>query len=353
MSKGKSELKYYLFGAFFAAIVLVTMLFLIILWITSPSFFTDSVLSQKGGLGDAINGITAPFIGISIAILTFLAFYMQFKANEVHNKQFEELSLDKEQENHENKILYLIKKNRNIAVNMSIGYGGNSINGDKCFNRMFNEFRASYEIVNSFYHDELEQKKLNNKDIINISYIIFYNGVGDTSDTLNHTVIKNAPRLQELLDIFSGISKAWLNQDAGASFTDVMNQKLFGVEYNSTPIEKLEYLPFDGHMTRLGQYFRNLFHVLTYTYNDAKLDNDGYELIKTLRSQLSNYEQILICFNSLSLYGMPLHKDSLIEKYKLIKNIPLPLIDFSGDIHDIYKNIKFEWDEVIERANNM
>jgi len=234
---------------------------------------------------------------------------------------------------------------------MSIGYDGNSIEGDKCFNRMFNEYRASYEIVNSFYHDEVEQKKLNNKDIVNISYIIFYNGVGDTSNILNHAVIKNAPRLSELLDVFNNISKIWQQQDAGASFEDVVNEKLYGVEYNISPIEKLEYLPFDGHMTRLGQYFRNLFHILTYTYNDATLDDNGYELIKSLRSQLSNYEQILIYFNSLSLYGVPLHKDKLIEEYKLIKNIPLPLINFSGDIHKFYKNIIFEWDEVIERAN--
>jgi len=344
MSKGNPELKYYLFGAFFAAIVLVIVLFLIVVWVTSPAFFTDYILSQKGGLGDAINGITAPFIGVSVAILTFLAFYMQFKANETHNRQFNEQSLEKEREKHENKILYLIKKNRNIAVNMNIG---ESIKGAKCFTKMFNEYREAYKITNSFYADDIKEGALNNKDIINISYLIFYNGVGETSNILNDSILKNAPRLTVLLSIFHSAATASEN---GAETL----KKHYHVDFDHKILSDLNYKPFDGHTTRLGQYFRNLFHILSYTYNIpveliSKLEN--YELIKSLRSQLSSYEQILIYFNSLSLYGKPLEDNGFIEQYHLIKNIPLPLIEFSGDIHDYYNEIDFEWDEIIERAN--
>lgn len=123
------------------------------------------------------------------------------------------------------------------------------------------------------------------------------------------------------------------------------------IEYEVTPLIDLGYKPFDGHTTRLGQYFRNLFHILDYTQNIHILSQeDKYELIKSLRSQLSSYEQILIYFNSLSLYGIPLRENGFINNYKLIKNIPIPLVDFAGDIHTQYGSIKFEWDEIVLRA---
>ena len=59
-----------------------------------------------------------------------------------------------------------------------------------------------------------------------------------------------------------------------------------------------------------------------------------YNYVKNLRAQLSNYEQMLLYYNSLSRFGQPwieiknvILKPYLI-KYKMIKNIPLSLADF-------------------------
>jgi len=334
-----------IFSAFFLTLMLYTF--------TMPAKYHFFDFSLTGSIGDTINGVTAPFIGVSVAILTFLAFYMQYNANETHNIQFDTQSVEKKSEKHEKKILYLIKENRNIAINMSIGDDGSRIEGYKCFSRMFNEFRVSYEIVSSFYSSYIKEGRITDNEIINIAYMIFYNGVGDTSNILNHKVLKSAPQISKLLDIFNDTSKYW---EEGKELRQQTHELLYGVEYNLKPIENIEYKPFDGHMTRLGQYFRNLFHILSYTFdveNELLSKNDGYELIKSLRSQLSNYEQILIYFNSLSLYGEPLHDNNLIDKYQLIKNIPLPLVDFSGDIHEYYRDIEFEWDEVLKRAERL
>ena len=51
-----------------------------------PTYFTESERynfnKDTGIIGDTIGGIMGPFVAIAAAILTFLAFWVQFKANE-------------------------------------------------------------------------------------------------------------------------------------------------------------------------------------------------------------------------------------------------------------------------------
>src|SRR5690606_14381298 len=52
---------------------------------------------RTGQIGDTIGGIINPFIALAGVLLTFLAFYMQIKANQIQIKQFKEgLEKDKE-----------------------------------------------------------------------------------------------------------------------------------------------------------------------------------------------------------------------------------------------------------------
>lgn len=51
-----------------------------------PTYFTESeryyFYKETGTIGDTIGGTMGPFVAIAAAILTFLAFWVQFKANE-------------------------------------------------------------------------------------------------------------------------------------------------------------------------------------------------------------------------------------------------------------------------------
>lgn len=54
-----------------------------------PTWFTKSGnwdFRETGQIGDTIGGIMSPFVAIAAAILTFLAFWVQFKANEQQRK---------------------------------------------------------------------------------------------------------------------------------------------------------------------------------------------------------------------------------------------------------------------------
>ena len=62
-----------------------------------PLFVESYDYSTLGSLGDATGGFLNPMIAIAAALLTFLAFYVQFQANNQVVKQFEKQKVDESQ----------------------------------------------------------------------------------------------------------------------------------------------------------------------------------------------------------------------------------------------------------------
>lgn len=79
----------------------------------APYFFAKKILppdidfSNTGTIGDTIGGLMNPFIAIAGILITFLAFYMQIKANEIQIRQFKEsFEIDKRKEEKINKTSF-------------------------------------------------------------------------------------------------------------------------------------------------------------------------------------------------------------------------------------------------------
>ncbi|WP_417356250.1 hypothetical protein [Flavobacterium sp.] len=72
-------------------IVIITLIFAFFapFIFTAPAKWKSFDFTTTGPIGDTIGGLMNPFIAISAAILTFLAFYIQKKANDELKKQFE------------------------------------------------------------------------------------------------------------------------------------------------------------------------------------------------------------------------------------------------------------------------
>jgi hypothetical protein len=99
---------------------------------------------------------------------------------------------------------------------------------------------------------------------------------------------------------------------------------------------------YGGHQHRLGHYYRHLFQTVKFVNLQTRLSfQQKYFYVKTLRAQLSSYEQALLFINSLSMLGhawelLPkfeksksdkiskkrLSRNRLITNYNLIKNVP-------------------------------
>lgn len=339
MRRENQSLEFYIKkAALWWSIGAVASLILVFL-LTIKTNFAFFDYTKTGEIGDTIGGISSPFIGIAAAVLTFLAFYMQFKANEMHSSQFMIQKKENERNKHESTIVFLMKQNRSIVDSMSVG---GKKQGATCFVLMLLELQAIFVITKDFYTN-----KLTDDELANISYLLLFNGVGSKSDELNMPLLQHIPKHQELLWLLRGIV--------------VVDDKVYGIEnleskiYIRNLLYNMQYKPFDGHQSRLGHYFRNLFHMLKYTTSvDDELisPDDKYEIIKSLRSQLTSHEQIFIYFNAISSYGAPMREAKYIETYQLIKNIPLPMVSFAGDIRERFPDVQFEWDEIISRAES-
>jgi hypothetical protein len=86
------------------------------------------------------------------------------------------------------------------------------------------------------------------------------------------------------------------------------------------------------------------------------LDDEKYNYVKTLRAQLSSYEQVLLFWDSVSPLGYvwemeerklnsgtPDKYKCLITIYNLLKNIPEGLIEGEVNVNRFYPDVKYDW----------
>ncbi|MCH5715566.1 putative phage abortive infection protein [Niabella hibiscisoli] len=128
------------------------------------------------------------------------------------------------------------------------------------------------------------------------------------------------------------------------------------VEHNGKKAVFIQvYQPFTGHGTKIGHYFRHLFQTVEYVDrqdNPLFTETIKYSYLKTLRAQLSNFEQIILYYNSMSLLGNDWIKKEYIKKYKLLINLPLSFADFGIEPEEKFKDeIKadrdfFDWNKL-------
>ena len=95
--------------------------------------------------------------------------------------------------------------------------------------------------------------------------------------------------------------------------------------------QKIRFVPFSGHSSRLAHYYRHLYQISKYLKksesNRTLSEENTSDLFVTLRAQLSNQEQLLIYINYLIGFGNSWDrlgkKNEFLTKNKLIHNIPL------------------------------
>lgn len=173
------------------------------------------------------------------------------------------------------------------------------------------------------YLCENHHLKLDDVDKGGMAYTILYFGIGDKSNRILRDYFRKN------YNAVSGEQVTWI-------ITEL--QKLKRTNENRHR--------FVGHQIRLGHYYRHLFQTVKYVDDQKYLNKKRYEYIKTLRAQLTTFEESLLFFNSLSVLGKNWRNDksNLIETYQLIKNLP-PEFTFKIDPKSIYPKITFEYEE--------
>ncbi|WP_338378847.1 putative phage abortive infection protein [uncultured Flavobacterium sp.] len=337
---------------YFFAVITCYGLYVLNYYIENPYYDENENLQYLGSLGDLVGGLLNPIIAIPATILTFLAFWVQFKANE---QQKTDLKIER----FENKFYEMLQIHRDNVNEVTIG---SSLVGRKSFISMFNELKFTYHLVNSYYENFYKtlnlQENIDDEVIYNVSYFIFFFGVGKNSSLIVKDLLGDQYEgffnsVEEYVKLYQLL---WRNQSRIGRPIDVI------IDLNSNYTLDIRYMPCNGQMSKLSHYVRHLFQMVKFV-DDADKDIFDYEskynYIASIRSQLSAHEQLLLFYNSVSVLGKPwLDTPNYLKKYCVIKSCPLPLANFYkkpleilGEKNDNGK-IMFEWGEIKQRLNS-
>ncbi|PKQ64101.1 hypothetical protein BZG01_15065 [Labilibaculum manganireducens] len=158
----------------------------------------------------------------------------------------------------------------------------------------------------------------------------------------------------DIIDYIKKIPAVYECGDSSRNFSVIINSFLkTKILSNSTVINNINngfVKFFGGQQYQLGHYFRHLYQAVNYIDSQSSFlfsKDEKYEYIKTLRAQMSNYEQALLFINSLTIMGRDWeysNKDGkcLISEYNLIKNLPKKFIP-NMQPQDYYPDVDFEW----------
>jgi hypothetical protein len=256
-----------------------------------------------GQLGDFVGGYVGTLFGLASVVCLFMTLRLQRQANEV--QAFSQ------------RFYALLSLHRDNVAAMAV----RDRTGRDVFVLLLNEWRTIAAVVRDVA--VRKQRTTWRLDVIQISYYFLYYGVGRHSGRMVSGVL--SPAQLEL---------------AG----EVADRLSDGASVHREKSERLEYVPFQGHQSRLGHYYRHLYQFVGFVHNDSATP-DQYEYVRTIRAQLSTYEQALLLLNSLTPLGYVWWTDGFMLKYRMVKNLPRDFFDPKSemDVALLFPQGFFEW----------
>lgn len=244
-------------------------------------------------LGDYVGG----YLGAFITLVSVTLFYLTLQEQ---RESSERLSF-------ETKYFELIRMHRENVAELEI----ENESGRKIFEALIREFHELFAIVKKYAEDSFKLQ-LHSEQLIHITYYCFCFGARSDSSRILERALK-----QSLPKTFNQAFIEALVRFVGDSSTKEM-VKIKG---------QLKYTPFEGHLSRLGHYYRHLYQTVKYVNQQALDIKDKKDFVKTVRAQLTTDEQALLLLNSLSPIGDSWWEDNFIIDYEMVRNIPRDFFD--------------------------
>lgn len=328
-------------------LILISIGFIVIA-LVAPIIFTRISFSgisfvDTGSIGDTIGGLMNPFVSISAVLVTFLAFYIQYKANKqqltnfrkeldlnkFENQYYEMLRLHKENVNEINISILSLEKEPDGALRKS-----DSIQGREVFQYFLEEMNVAYKIIKLAMPDRLPE------EILVFAYRIFFLGV---ENFLRGG--EGSARWVNILNTFNKLNSVG-SKIRETSFKEIVREK-----GSYEPMLHLKNQLFIGRSAALAHYYRHLFHTVKFVTQQPE-SIASYEekrnYLRILRSQLSSHEQVMLLYNWKSDFGRNWENETnkFFSNYRMIHNINRDLIlsDFKLEniFHDEIGNLRKE-----------
>lgn len=341
--------RFYISISVFIALVILILFFPFIF--IKDSIYSGLDFTKTGSIGDTIGGIMGPFIAIIAAGLTFIAFWVQYQFNREQSKIINDQSIDIRIDRFESKFFELLKIQRENLNNADIQ--GQHLK-EKAFVVLANELRFCYlevsKIIENKEDDRFKDLLSDPSKILDIAYVLFY--FGFSHENIKLSIFSLSPKYPKgiVIQIINELLEKMKTAGDGTKYLPVTIVSDLPVGYRT----------FQGHFSLLGRYFRHLFNTAKYIANQDErilLEPEKRNYASTLRAQLTDFEQLLLYYNSLTPLGAAWNspENKFISRFRMIKNIPIPLANF-GPVPALYYQSEitqyklegksfFEWDE--------
>lgn len=286
--------------AILCSITFATTLFALIApWLFTINSDFIAFNSDTGVIGDTF-GIMNPFVAIAAALITFIAFWTQYQANQEMQKNTAHMQLER-QFYEMLKIHYDNVRNLHAEAPYTDPVSGHQTqkiaNGHDYFSCILEEFNLIYSTLPN--HGDSE-------DTFYKAYRIFFFGINPHP---KNTMTDTANLFRNLISQKSNTT-FWQDYPKLAPLADSL---------------------FKGHMDQLVTYYRHLF-LLVKTIVQFNEDLFSYadkrQFLRILRAQLSSAEQVLLYYNWKSGCGEQWEEDSskpngnhFFTDYRMIHNI--------------------------------
>lgn len=241
----------------------------------------------------------------------------------------------------EGRFFELLKFHRENLAEIDIG----EKRGRSVFVSLIREFRQTLKLV---------QEEINARpparasiDKLDLAYRAFYYGVGFNSSR----ILRDSLQAEYDSDLVNRVIKKMESvqsdyRDHARNLENTSGSEVYRNQAKQA-IEKmtrLSYCPFDGHQSRLGHYYRHLFHTVRFAATHAP-EGKAEEYVDLLRAQLTNHEQALFCLNALSRIGVAWQRLGYLDQFAMIKNLPKHFFDPVGelDVEKRFPKISFEY----------
>jgi len=255
----------------------------------------------------------------------------------------------------EDRFFNLVRIHRENSDQISIG----KRTGKRVYITLWREFHSAYITLHRISgHLNLDGRKL-----VNVAYLAFYFGVSGRSGNILRKRLEGELDEQKINLVIDTLKRHSIAIASVKSMREMGHEN--ETDHDSAEEKLFPYKLFEGHQSRLGHYFRNLFQTVTYINKQSPsilTYQEKYEYIKHLRAQISTHEQVFLLLNSLSDLGKAWElgeqvtnlNDRLITKYNLITNIPdefvpiismrkhFPLVSYESDTEIANERVALE-----------
>ena len=299
---------------------IISLVFLILTYLSDINIEKNFDFERTGQFGDYIGGVVGTIFALAGTVLVYASFVGQQRRNTRESFELTYFEMLKVHEEIVKELRYRGKESRDIFPDV-IDYLRSLYNQVFSHLNDIKQKAQSHKIHDPHVADEVLYKFL---DSIDLPYMATVLSVGY---------------------LYYGSDKYYLTSKSEEPLR-VINEKV-KENINSDAI-----LPLDNV---LGHYYRQMFHIVKYVANTEWLkEEQKYEYIKMLRAQLSDYEQMMLFYNSISVNGnkwrLPDDEANIpqmgyISRFRLIKNIPFHYDYFGNHPNNYFEAAIKAWKE--------